>query len=304
MEAMGADLGLGLPPASTVDIDGPVHYREWSGPPGRTFVLVHGLGGSHINWWQVAPGLSELGRVLALDLPGFGSTPRAGRRSDLRANCLVLSRFLADVVAAPAVIVGNSMGGSLALLEAALEPDAVEALVLSSGALPRVGGIQQPLVTRVGFNLYRPPGIGELFGYWRLKGLTAERTTELGFWLIAGDPQALDERTWSSQLEMTRLQQRDPDAIPAFLQAVRSLFRLGANTRTAQQILDRVECPVLVLHGGRDKLVPLGWARAAARQHTGWTFRDFPNAGHAIQLEEPDAWLDAVRGWVEGLPAR
>ena len=68
-----------LPPLRTADVDGPVAYREWDGPPGTTFVLLHGLGGSHLNWVEAAPGLAGLGRVLAPDLPGFGRSPRGAR---------------------------------------------------------------------------------------------------------------------------------------------------------------------------------------------------------------------------------
>ncbi len=69
---------LELPPMQTIDLDGPVAYRSWPGPSDTTFVLVHGLGGSHLNWLQVAGGLSGLGRVVALDVPGFGRSPAAG----------------------------------------------------------------------------------------------------------------------------------------------------------------------------------------------------------------------------------
>ena len=72
-------MSLELPELRTADVDGPIAYREWDGPDETTFVLVHGLGGSHINWVQVAPGLAGLGRVIALDLPGFGSSPREAR---------------------------------------------------------------------------------------------------------------------------------------------------------------------------------------------------------------------------------
>src|SRR5206468_1501811 len=60
----------------TVDVDGPVAYVEWPserpGGGGPTFVCVHGLGGSHVNWMLVGPRLAAHGRVLALDLAGFG----------------------------------------------------------------------------------------------------------------------------------------------------------------------------------------------------------------------------------------
>src|ERR671911_1636646 len=99
-----------MPPSRFADLDGPVHYVGWDGPPGRTFVLVHGLGGSLLSWLAVAPGLARHGPVLAMDLPGFGRTERYGRRSrvtDLRGT---VSRFVDEVAGGgPVVLVGNSM---------------------------------------------------------------------------------------------------------------------------------------------------------------------------------------------------
>src|SRR5262245_36769441 len=64
------------------DVGGPVHFIDFggSGPP---MVLVHGLGGSAVNWLAVGPALAQRARVVALDLPGFGRTPPAGRSTRL-----------------------------------------------------------------------------------------------------------------------------------------------------------------------------------------------------------------------------
>ena len=59
---------LEVPERRALDVEGPVHYREWDGPDELTFVLVHGLGGSHLSWTSVAPQLSRHGRVLVPDL--------------------------------------------------------------------------------------------------------------------------------------------------------------------------------------------------------------------------------------------
>src|SRR5439155_26415196 len=86
---------LDLPPSRWVDVHGPVHFREWNGPPGGpVFVLVHGLGGSLLNWALVAPGLARRGRVLALDLAGFGLTPPAGRTAAVGSNRRVVDGFM------------------------------------------------------------------------------------------------------------------------------------------------------------------------------------------------------------------
>src|SRR4051794_38442277 len=96
---MGGTLGFvdpfaDLPELRVVDLDGPVAYREWgeAGDGRPTFVCVHGLGGSHLNWMGVAPGLAGIGRVLTLDLIGFGYTPRAGRSATMSSNRAMLSR--------------------------------------------------------------------------------------------------------------------------------------------------------------------------------------------------------------------
>ena len=99
-------------------------------------MLIHGLGGSHLNWLQVAPGLAGLGRVLALDLPGFGSSPRAGRGSGVMDERRIVSRFISELATGRVVLCGNSMGGGLAILQAAVEPASVAGLVLTSPSFP------------------------------------------------------------------------------------------------------------------------------------------------------------------------
>ena len=120
-------------------------YREWDGPAETTFVMVHGLGGAHINWVQVAPGLAGLGRVLALDLPGFGLV--AARGAGLGADgpraepCRGSSPSWA---AGDAVLCGNSMGGGIAMLQAAVEPGSVRGARADGLGLPVGAGSVTP----------------------------------------------------------------------------------------------------------------------------------------------------------------
>src|SRR6266540_5191376 len=120
---MDAIEALGLPESRWADVNGPVHYREWDGPPdGPTFVCVHGLGGSHLNWAGVAPRLAEHGRVLALDLAGFGLTRTEGRGTGVGSNRSLLDAFLRALHLPPVVLAGNSMGGQISLIQAAHAP--------------------------------------------------------------------------------------------------------------------------------------------------------------------------------------
>src|SRR5438093_11924247 len=162
------------PPMQTVDLDGPIAYRTWTGPADTTFVLVHGLGGSHLSWLQVAPGLSGLGRVTALDLPGFGRSPAAGRGGrvmDLRRS---LSRFLDRVATDQLILVGNSMGGLISMTEAAVEPDRVAGLVLTASVFPWVRGtLPHPAVLGT-FALYDVEGLGERVVRGRRRSVSPE----------------------------------------------------------------------------------------------------------------------------------
>ena len=144
----GTSTGRATPGESrTVDLDGPVHYVDFGGPDdGPAVVLVHGLGGSHLNWDLFAPLLNPHARVWALDLPGFGRSEPGGRQVSVPANVAVLDRFLAEVVGEPAVLVGNSMGGMISILAAGERPDAVTGLVLLDPAIPGPRRALDPLV--------------------------------------------------------------------------------------------------------------------------------------------------------------
>src|SRR3954467_15389088 len=114
----------------TVDIGGPVHYVDFGGPDdGPAVVLVHGLGGSHLNWDLFAPLLTPHARVFALDLPGFGRSEPGSRKASVPNNVAGLGRFLREVVGEPAVLVGNSMGGMISIFAAGEQRDAVTGLV-------------------------------------------------------------------------------------------------------------------------------------------------------------------------------
>ena len=144
-----------------VDLDGPVHYADYGGE-GTPLLLIHGLAGSSLNWMAVAPSLAETHRVLAVDLLGFGQTPLAGRKATLEANRRMVDRFLRNVIGEPAILVGNSMGGLISILEAAAEPARVRGLVLVNPAVPkRVGAIGEALVQGL-FVSFLAPGVAEL----------------------------------------------------------------------------------------------------------------------------------------------
>ena len=290
-------MGIDLPPLRWIDVDGPVAFREWGGPEDTTFVLVHGLGGAHVNWVQVAPGLAGLGRVLALDLPGFGLSPRGTRGSGLMDERRTLSRFIHELGTGRVVLGGNSMGGAIAILEAAVEPGAIAGLILTSSAFPwSKSALPSPAVLSL-FAAYRTPGLGERIAQARLRAIDPERAVRIGLHYAAARPSSIPEEIVQLHVDVLRERRHDPDIVPAFLDATRSMLRLARQPESAARALDGVRCPVLVLHGRRDKLVPAKAAEEALASHPAWRARFFPDLGHISQMEDPGRWLTEVADW-------
>jgi len=74
-------------------------------------------------------------------------------------------------------------------------------------------------------------------------------------------------------------------------------LRLGRRPEVAARALDAIRCPVLVLHGRRDRFVPASFAEAILGGHPAWRGRMFPGLGHAPQMEAPGRWLAEVADW-------
>jgi pimeloyl-ACP methyl ester carboxylesterase len=124
---------------SAMEVDG---YRlSWGRTgAGHPVVLLHGLCGSQ-RWWSAnIPALASEFSVLALDLPGFGRSRRLGRIPGLPGMADLVAGWMQRIGAAPAHVVGHSMGGHLAMHLAARHPESVARLVLADAA-----GLYRPL---------------------------------------------------------------------------------------------------------------------------------------------------------------
>ena len=288
---------MDLSPLQTVDIDGPIAYRAWDGPSETTFVLLHGLGGSHLSWLQVAPGLAGLGRVLTPDLPGFGRSPRAGRPTRLMDLRRWLSRFLDETTDGPVVVAGNSMGGGVALLEAAMEPDRVAGVVLTSSIYPWArGGWPHPLVI-ASFAAYDVPRIGETVVQTRRAAVDPETFVRIGLRMLTVDPSTIPEEVIALNAELIADLRKAPDATDAFLEAARSIYAYVRTPGVGHRVMSNVRGPVLVIHGRRDRFVPVAYAESALVRYPSWRGRLLARIGHVPQMETPGRWLGEVADW-------
>ena len=281
----------------TVDIDGPIHYIDYGGT-GPVLVCVHGLGGSHTNWYDLAPRLTSEFHVYAVDLHGHGRTQRHGRSSSVRGNRRLLDRFLVEVVGGPAVLVGNSMGGMLAILEAAAKPEHVAGLVLIAPAIPRVTRERPDLQVARNFALLALPGLGERLMSRRRRTVSAERQVEETLALCTVDPSRISPEMRAISVELIRERKDWLDVEGGFLEAARSLMTLLAAPGRYRQKIREVKAPTLVIAGEEDRLVPMSAIRQLGRLRPDWTIEVFDDIGHVPQMEAPERTAETIRGWL------
>jgi pimeloyl-ACP methyl ester carboxylesterase len=286
-------------PSRWVDLDGSVHYVDHGGPAnGPKLVLVHGLGGSVVNWAAVAPRLAKSCRVVAIDLAGFGRTRSSGRSTTVHGNQELLHRFITEVVGAPVVLVGNSMGGLISVLQTVEHPETVAGLVLIDPALPvGVRARPHPLVALI-FATYAVPAVGLTVMSRRRSLRSAEQQAMEVLRLCTVNPSLIPHEVVEQHLEIARERQEYPDVDAELVVAARSLLWVLARRRSHAAMLRSITAPVLLLHGDRDRLVPIAAARSAAAANPLWRFEIAHGIGHVPQLEAPDWTVGHILDWL------
>ena len=288
------------PRPRTADLDGPVSWVDHGGPDdGQLVVAVHGLGGSHANWHDLAPLLTRSHRVVAVDLAGHGRTPRAGRSAAVQANCELLGRFLAHVDDRPAVLLGNSMGGALSLLHAAAHPESVAGLALIGPALPRTALPGRALARQVA--LFAVPGVAERSLARRRARLGAEAFVQATLDLTCADPSSVSAEVRELAVQVACERSLDPDADAAFLEAARSLVVLVTRAARYRAIIASVRVPGIVLQGREDRLVPAGGTSLLAALQPGWPVHLLDGVGHVPQIEAPARTAALLLPFLDGL---
>jgi pimeloyl-ACP methyl ester carboxylesterase len=245
---------------------------------GPDVVLLHGLGAAKSSFFDTAAALSRSYRVHALDLPGFGGSSkpalaRYGAPFFARAVLGVMDEL--DIERAH--LIGNSMGGRVALEVGLREPARVGGLGLLCPALAFVRRGYQPLV-----RLLRPE-LGLLphsLGRGRI---------ERQFWSMFADRDLVDPSVADIAVDEFERIYRSPGARLAFLASARSIYlespfgRAGLFPR-----MSALEPPALFIWGSHDKLIPPGFARHVERWLPDAEQIVLEGCGHAPQVERPE----------------
>jgi pimeloyl-ACP methyl ester carboxylesterase len=286
--------------ASTLDIEGPVYVADFGGD-GPVMLLVHGLGGAHLNWMAVAPQLAARHRVFALDLPGFGRSPLAGRRSTIAANVDLLTRAITRLSPGPIVLMGNSMGGLLSIGVAARHPSLIDALVLVDPAVPAPGSGFPPQLDRVS-RTFLATAFMPRWGAKRLSRAVAlvgpESLVRETMRLVSGDPTRIEPTVVDAHIALEAERLAESSWHESFYAATRSLVAALALKRKVLRWVQEVVAPTLLLQGDRDRLVPVASARNIASLRPDWEYHEFAGAGHVPMLEVPVEFVDVVTDWL------
>jgi pimeloyl-ACP methyl ester carboxylesterase len=281
-----------------IDLDGPVHYVDHGGT-GRPMVLVHGLGGSYLNWMLIGPLLAADHRVLAVDLAGFGLTPPAGRGTTVAANRDLLDDFCRAVAPdIPVILVGNSMGGLIVMMEAAANPERVAATVLIDPALPMADLHTMNRFTFQRLVVPMVPGVGEAAMRLYFATTTPEEQVEETLRTITADPSVVPAEARAASVELQRLRRGMEWSVSAFLAAARSTGIAIARRSAFRAMIHRITAPTLVIHGTQDRIVSPGSARWLVAQRPDWELRMFSGLGHVPMIERPEGVAETMRRWL------
>lgn len=285
--------------STTLDVDGPINVADFGGH-GQVVLLVHGLGGSHLNWLAVAPRLAERHRVYALDLPGFGRSPLAGRRSSIAANIDVLTRVIAALSDGPIVLIGNSMGGLISIGVAAMHPELVSGLVLVDPAVPapRSWRPRFDRVTRTFLAAAFIPSWGARRVGRAVAALGPEQLVYETLRLCSADPSRIEQAVVDAHIALEAERLAQPGWQESFYASTRSLVRVLALKRRVVRWVRSVSAPTLLVQGDEDRLVRVEAARAVASLRPDWEYHEFAGAGHVPMMEVPGEFLTVTGDWL------
>lgn len=286
-------IDYGFPTRRALEAPAVAYIDTGRGEP--TLLLVHGLASNAGFWRYVIPDLAEAGyRVVAVDLPGFGKSDKGAYPYTMRFQADVLARLVRVLDLGPVVVVGHSMGGQIALTLALEHPELVDRLVLAAPA-----GIE-----RFG------PGAGA----WLAGALTVDGIVNASEETIRANL-AQNVHRWRPAWEWLveeRARMAKTEEMRAFAYAVvRSVHGMLAEPTTDR--LGEVPHPTLIVYGRHDRLIPNPFLhpgfprdvfRRGAEAMPDARLVELRDAGHLLQIEQPEAFVEAVLDFLRATAPR
>ncbi len=283
---------LADPDSQFADVNGlQVHYKI-AGQGEPALVLLHGFGASVFSWREVMEPLAESGTVIAFDRPAFGLTARplpgnwTGENPySPEAQADQTATLLEELGINRAVVVGNSAGGTIAILTALRHPEQVQALVLVDAAVyteAHTPGwirplLRTPQMRRLGPLLVRSistQGEDIIHIAWHDP---SKVTSEI----LTGYKRPLQAENWDRALwELT----------------------LASHPLRLEDRLEEIQVPALVITGGDDRIVPTEQSVRLAGELPNAELMVIAECGHLPHEECPEPFLQAVTDFLTRLP--
>jgi pimeloyl-ACP methyl ester carboxylesterase len=267
-----------------VDVVGAkVNYVEMGGGP--PLLLVHGLSGAWQNWLENVPHFARTHRVVALDLPGFGSSPMPPWEISIPAYGRFLRDFCERLGIGRCSLIGNSMGGFIATEVAITEPERVDDLVLVSAAgITWASARREPavMIARVG-RAAAPFALK-----FHRQGITRPRLRKSYFQGVFFDPDGLRrEMLWENVVPALQS--------PGYYDAMTTLWGYDIRHR-----LEEIGVPTLIVWGRNDRVVPVP-AAFSYKKRIGDNAElvIFDRCGHVPQIEHPRRFNRIVEDFLE-----
>ena len=280
------------PRAITVDGDR-VSYRVAG--KGPVLLLVHGMAGSSVTWRHVMPALAERLTVLAPDLLGQGQSDKPQGEYSLGAHANTLRDLLDALGYERATVIGQSLGGGVAMQFAYQFPERCERLVLvGSGGLGREVTFYLRMLSVPGFE-----SASLLFCTPRLRDAGNRVATWLGRAGVRSTPAG--QEMWRSYASLA-----DAASRQAFFRSLRDVIDFNGQAVSALGRLHRVaQLPTLIVWGARDPIIPVSHAVAARRAIPGSHLEIFDGVGHYPHCEAPERFVEVLVDFIASTePAR
>lgn len=247
------------------------------GGAGETIVFIHGLAGNVTHWVNVAPHFLDTHRVIAIDLPGHGESgvPDTWSIDNYVSHVIALLDCLGiDKV----TLVGHSMGGMVSAAMTIQYPQRVHRTVLVNPA-----GMQ-PMPTPIRI-------AGHLLLRETLLRPVLPRIWKFGIL----DNVFFTKNAYTDAFIRTAEQTYDPKRdIQGIARVMDGLKRDLLDTNFAA-LLPKVTKPIFLIWGDRDRLVPAGFLRKAARRLPNVVVEEVARCGHMPIIECPDRVVAFVK---------